>query len=107
MRPQNYAATLSTRLYTEVGAFFCNTRRGASGVCAVCTGPATVPLCPQCRNADETYGSDLADLVVPLAYAKGRMSPSHQSEHHVYSYKRQPPAPKCAQDLHLMMAGAT
>jgi hypothetical protein len=64
-------------------------------------------LCPQCRNADETYGSGLADLVVSLAYAKGRMSPTHQSHHHVYSYKRQPPALKCVQDLHLMMAGAT
>ena len=103
----DYAAELSRRLYSEVGAFFCNTQRGTPGICAVCTGPATTPLCPQCRHAREAFGSDLADLVVPLAYAKGRMSPMHQSEHHVYSYKRQPPALKCVKDLKLMMAAAT
>jgi hypothetical protein len=31
------------------------------------------------------------------------MTPIHQSEHHVYRYKRQPPAPKCEKDLQLMM----
>lgn len=107
MTPEEYAAALTIRLFTEVGAFFCNTRRGAPGICAVCTGPATAPLCPQCRSARETYGADLADLVVPLAYAKGRMTPTHQSEHHVYSYKRRPPAPKCVQDLNLMMLAGT
>ena len=107
MTSGEYVAALTTRLYSEVGAFFCNTRRGTPHICAVCTGPATSPACPQCRNAHEAYGSDLADLVVPLAYVKGRMIPRHQSEHHVYSYKRQPPAPKCVQDLHLMMAAGT
>jgi predicted amidophosphoribosyltransferase len=107
MTPEQYAATLTTRLFTEVGAFFCNTRRGAPGTCAVCIGPANTTLCPQCRNARNTYGTDLADLVVPLAYAKGRMTPTHQSEHHVYSYKRRPPAPKCAHDLNLMMLAGT
>jgi phosphoribosylpyrophosphate synthetase len=41
---------------------------------------------------------------VPLAYAKGRMNPRHQSEHHVYQYKHpRHPAPKCVTDLSLMM----
>ena len=106
MTPEEYASALTTRLHTSVGAFFCNTRRGEPGICAVCTGPATTDLCSQCRSAERAYRTDLADVVVPLAYAKGRMSPVHQSEHHVYSYKRQPPAPKCVQDLHLMVAAA-
>jgi hypothetical protein len=107
MTPEEYAATLASRLYTQVGAFFSNTHRGAPGTCVVCTGPATARMCPQCRHTHEAYGPDLADLVVPLAYAKGRMSPTHQSEHHVYSYKREPPAPKCVQDLDLMMLAGT
>lgn len=50
------------------------------------------------------FGSGLADLVVPLAYIKGRMSPPHQSEHHVRHYKHpRHPAPKCVTDLSLMM----
>ncbi|WP_410655739.1 hypothetical protein [Amycolatopsis sp. lyj-112] len=69
----------------------------------MCTGPATGALCPQCRAARATFGGGLADLVVPLAYAKSRMSPTHQSEHHVYGYKRLPAAPKCERDLRLMV----
>lgn len=107
MTPEEYAAALTVRLFTEVGGFFCNTRRGMPGICEVCSGPATGSLCPQCRNARDSYGHRLADLVVTLAYVKGRMSPTHQSEHHVYSYKRQPSAPKCVQDLHLMMLAGT
>jgi hypothetical protein len=88
-------------LNDRVGGFFCNTIR--DGTCTVCTGPAAGSLCSQCRIARKQYGTDLADLVVPLAYAKGRLNPPHQSEHHVYRYKRKPPAPRCAQDLQLMM----
>ena len=78
MTPEQYAETLATRLYLQVGAFFTNTRRGAPGTCVTCTGPATGPSCPQCRHPQEVYGSELADLVVPLAYAKGWMRPIHQ-----------------------------
>ncbi len=105
------ADALAARLYTDVGAFFCNTRRGAPNVCPVCTGPSYLHsasgLCTQCGVAQETYGSKLADLVVPLAYAKARMPSMHQSAHHVRAYKASPPAPKCAQDLRLMTVAAT
>jgi hypothetical protein len=77
----------------------------------VCTGPANTannpPLCSQCRSAREIHDANLADLVVPLAYAKGRMPSMHQSAHHLRGYKAQPPAPKCSQDLQLMAATAT
>ncbi len=101
--PAARATELARLLRTEVGAFFCNTRRNAPGICPVCTGPSLGALCPQCRTARATFGDGLADLVVPLAYAQSKMSPAHQSEHHVYGYKRLPPAPKCERDLRLMM----
>lgn len=98
-------------LYTSVGGIFCNTRRGAPGTCSVCTGPASAtsspPLCNQCRNARDEHGSSLADLVVPLAYAKGYMPSIHQSAHHVREYKAASPAPRCALDLQLMAGAAT
>lgn len=104
------AQALVTRLFAEVGAFFCNTRRGTPDVCPVCTGPSPAHsgagLCAQCRGARETYGDGLADLVVPLAYAKAYMPSMHQSAHHVRAYKAVPPAPKCAQDLRLMTVAA-
>jgi hypothetical protein len=104
-------ARLASRLYADVGAFFCNTLRHDQRVCVVCTGPAKTqadpPLCAQCRSGQETYGTTLADLVVPLAYAKGRMPSIHQSAHHVRAYKALTPAPECAQDLQLMMGAAT
>lgn len=90
-------------LNSRVGGFFCNTLRGDEGICSVCTGPAAATQCPQCRIARQQYGAGLADLVVPLAYVKGKVSPRHQSEHHVFRYKRTPPAPRCLEDLHLMM----
>jgi phosphoribosylpyrophosphate synthetase len=66
----------------QVGAIFGNVRRGP-GICQVCTGPATAALCGTCDWHRRTYGSRLADFVVPLAYAiKG-----HQSGHHMYGYK--------------------
>jgi len=94
------------RLLTEVGVFFNNTHRGA-GICDVCTGPATGALCHQCRTSRETFGTRLADLVVPLTYIKGKMRPRHQSEHHMYAYKAARPAPKCRRDLLLMVFAAT
>jgi len=35
------------------------------------------------------------------------MRPTHQSEHHVFGYKAEPPAPKCRRDLRLMVFAAT
>lgn len=105
------ARGLINQLYTAVGAFFCNTRRMAPGMCVICTGPAATntdpPLCSQCRSAREVHGNNLADLVVPLAYAKGWMPSIHQSAHHVREYKAPTPAPKCVQDLQLMAGAAT
>lgn len=100
------ARALTQQLYADVGAFFCNTRRDAPSTCLVCTGPAALDLCGPCRGAKETYGSNLADLVVPLAYAKAHMPSIHQSAHHLRAYKALPPAPKCAQDLRLMAGTA-
>ena len=94
------------RLLAEVGGIFSNTQR-SSVTCAVCTGPSGAPLCPQCRAHRETFGDRLADLVLPLAYVRGRMRPAHQSEHHMYGYKGIPPAPKCRRDLLLMVFAAT
>jgi hypothetical protein len=105
------AMRLISRLYADVGGFFCNTRRGLPDTCAVCTGPArttsTPPLCGPCREARNEHGSSLADLVVPLAYAKGRMPSMHQSAHHVREYKAPAPAPRCVRDLQLMAGAAT
>jgi hypothetical protein len=105
------AIRLINRLYADVGAFFCNTRRGAPQTCPICTGPTnstnSSTLCNQCRAARNDHGGALADLVVPLAYAKARMPSMHQSAHHVREYKAPSPAPRCAQDLQLMAGAAT
>lgn len=94
------------RLFTEVGFFFNNTRRGV-GTCEVCTSPALGAICRQCRTSREAFGTRLADLVVPLTYIKGKKRPRHQSEHHMYAYKAAQPAPKCRRDLLLMVFAAT
>lgn len=65
-------------------------------------------LNPQCRDQRAECGDSLADLVVPLAYVEARMTPTrHQSEHHMYAYKRTPPVEKCANDLALMILGGS
>lgn len=69
-------------LYAKIGAFFTNTSRGP-GRCAVCTAPTLADLCGGCAGQRATYGPWLANLVVPLPYVRGWMSPAHQSEHHV------------------------
>lgn len=102
------AVRLINRLYADVGGFFCNSRRDRPDTCHVCTGPTiTPPLCGPCREARNEHGRSLADLVVPVAYAKGRMPSMHQSAHHVREYKAPSPAPRCAQDLQLMAGAAT
>lgn len=107
MISQHFVNQAAGRLYELVGAFFTNTSRGP-GRCQVCTGPAIESLCPQCATWQATYGTDLADLVVPLAYAKGYMDPLHQSAHHVHQYKHPlRPSKECQRDLKLMMRMAT
>jgi hypothetical protein len=100
------ALRMKRRLYEDVGAIFANTRRDLSGVCRMCTGPAEESLCGKCRKWQRMFGDSLADLVVPLAYAKSNMRPPHQSQHHMRQYKATPPAAKCANDLRLMMVAA-
>jgi len=59
------------------------------------------------------FGGQLADLVMPLAYAyrrsdenRGRIG-RHQSEHHMWGYKNDPPAQGCVTDLTVMLLAAT
>lgn len=95
------------RLHREVGAFFTNTIRSAD-TCQVCTGPAVGKRCDQCEAQRLRYDGQLADQVILLAYAKGKMSPPHQSAHHMYRYKnRIEPSAECMRDLKLMMRAAT
>ncbi|MGH8920602.1 MAG: hypothetical protein ACRD0H_20100, partial [Actinomycetes bacterium] len=105
--PEEIGKQAQARLYTDVGAFFTNTSRGPAH-CAVCTAPASSELCVQCASQQATYGTRLADLVVPLAYVRGWVNPPHQSEHHVRRYKHlTQPSSKCLQDLKLMMLAST
>ena len=75
-------AYVARQVREQVGAIFRNVRRGP-GICEVCTGPATETLCGTCDWHRRNYGDQLADFVLPLAYAvKGQ-----QSGHHMYGYK--------------------
>jgi len=107
MIPAELRRQAQERLHREVGGFFTNTTRGAD-TCTVCTGPASGELCNQCGQHRAAYGDQLADQVITLAYAKGNVSPRHQSAHHVYRYKnRIAPSAECLRDLKLMMLTAT
>lgn len=107
MIPEETRQKVKENLHREVGGFFTNTSRGPNN-CAVCTGPAAAELCWQCEGHRARYGHQLAGQVVTLAYAKGDMSPRHQSAHHMYRYKnRINPSLECLRDLKLMVLGAT
>lgn len=107
MTPARGGREAPAQLYRKVGGFFTNTRRGP-GHCVVCTGPAAAELCPQCAEQRQEYGTRLADLVVPLAYAKGHVNPIHQSAHHVFRYKScLQPSLENRQDLQLMIHTAS
>jgi phosphoribosylpyrophosphate synthetase len=107
MISQEMRQQVRDRLHREVGGFFTNTSRGP-GTCAVCRGPAEANLCGQCAEQRAAYGDQLADQVVILAYAKGRMTTLHQSAHHMLRYKhRINPSEECQRDLKLMVLSAT
>lgn len=107
MIPEQTRQQVRDNLHREVGGFFTNTRRG-SDTCAVCTGPAAADLCSQCDTHRSRYGDQLAGQVITLAYAKGDMTPRHQSAHHMYRYKNSiNPSAECLRDLKLMVLGAT
>jgi hypothetical protein len=97
-------------LFSQVGDCFTNTSRGP-GRCLVCTGPtgiAEVQLCGQCSRQRAEFGVGLADLVVPLAYVRGWMTPQHQSEHLVRRYKSPvQPSRWCAELLQFMIHAAS
>ena len=98
---------LSDVVRRRVGGFFANTLRAEHDTCDVCTGPASSGICPPCRSQRVTFGNELADLVVPLTYVRARMSPTYQSEHHMYAYKGTPPARRCVDDLALTLVAGT
>ena len=107
MTPDWITSDVTAQLYSRVGGFFTNTQRGP-GHCRVCTGPASAELCSKCTAQRNEYGSRLADIVVPLAYAKGHVSPIHQSAHHVIRYKSElQPSLENLQDLQLMINTAS
>lgn len=105
-----FATEAQRYLSSQVGDCFTNTARGP-GRCAVCTGPTgidEVQMCGQCSRQRSDFGDDLADLVVPLTYVRGWMSPQHQSEHHVRRYKSPvQPSEWCAGLLQFMIHAAT
>ncbi|TCK25429.1 hypothetical protein [Pseudonocardia endophytica] len=86
---QQFAGQARAYLFSQVGDCFTNTARGP-GRCSVCTSPTGfehVQLCGQCSRQRSEFGDDVADLVIPLTYVRGYMSPQHQSQHMVQRYK--------------------
>lgn len=105
-----FARQARAYLFSQVGDCFTNTARGL-GRCTVCTGPTGfdhVQLCQQCSRQRSDFGGDLADLVIPLTYVRGYMSPQHQSQHMVQRYKSPvQPSEWCAGLLRFMISAAT
>ncbi len=99
---------VSAALFAQVGGFFSNTQRGL-GFCSVCTAPDPNHLCGQCGSQRATFGDQLADQTLPLAYVRGWMPGYvHQSQHHVRQYKHPDhPSERCVADLQTMITAAT
>ena len=99
---------LRQTLTQRVGGFFHNVRKVVGVTCAVCANPASGHLCDYCSGHHEQYGAELADRVYPLSFVRAYARPViHQSAWTVRAYKRVPPAPKCAEDMALMVLAAT
>ncbi|UVS81239.1 ComF family protein [Actinokineospora sp. UTMC 2448] len=98
----------------RVGAFFRNSVWIRNRTCAVCAIPieSKYTLCYQCNEAYSTWGSQIADQVLVVAYAYRRCGEHrstrgrHQSEQHMWSYKANYPGPGCVTDLTTMLAVA-
>ena len=97
----------------RVGGFFRNTVRIPDWTCEVCTAPVDgYERCLRCHNDARSWDGELADIVLPLAYAfehtaaHRAQAGRHQSEQHMWSYKNVPPGPGCVSDLTLMLATA-
>lgn len=94
----------------RVGGFFRNTQWLPQRTCEVCAGPVSgFERCYRCKFARDEWGSQLADVVMPLTYAyrysdEHRASAGrHQSEQHMWSYKAPQPGPGCVTDLAVML----
>lgn len=96
-------------LKERVGGFFNNTVH-TTETCRTCAAPTDAnTLCHKCGEHVDEFGIRLADHISILTYARG-WTPGgipHQSAHTVRAYKQSPPAPKCADDLALMVLAAT
>lgn len=107
---QQFAYQAREYLYSQVGGCFTNTAR-SPGRCSVCTGPTgsvEITVCGQCSRQRSEFGDGLADLVVPLTYVLGWMSPPHQSQHLVRRYKSPvQPSERCAGLLQFMVHAAS
>jgi hypothetical protein len=76
---------IRSRLIGEAGGYLRNVVREPRVTCAVCATPieASYVLCRRCERDRQTFGDQLADLVVPICYGiRGE-----QSGHLMYSYK--------------------
>jgi hypothetical protein len=76
--------------------------------CSVCRGPSGQALCSRCLEHRSSFDGQLADRIYVLTYARANARPAiDQSAHTVLAYKRIPPAPKCLEDMQLMVLAAT
>lgn len=74
----------------------------------MCCGPSERALCSKCLEHRSLFDGQLADRVYILTYARGNARPHiDQSAYTVQAYKQIPPAPKCLDDMRLMVLGAT
>jgi len=95
-------------LQLRVGGFFRNTRLERGLTCSVCRGPSADEFCAHCKEERSRFDGLLADHVYPLTYVRGYADHGiDQSAYTVRAYKHSPPAPKCLDDMRLMVLGAT
>lgn len=99
---------IADSLNQRVGGFFRNTPRQAGITCSVCCGPSGQQLCPRCLEHRSSFDGQLADRIYILTYARANARPYiDQSAYTVRAYKQVPPAPKCLEDMKLMVLAAT
>lgn len=102
------AKFVASGLQLRVGGFFRNTRLEHGLTCSVCRGPSRDELCANCAEERSRFDGLLADHVYPLTYVRGYADHGiDQSAYTVRAYKQSPPAPKCLDDMRLMVLGAT
>lgn len=107
MNDPTISNALRDRLRDRVGGFFHNARHEVGATCIVCACPTQNTRCWRCAPHDAEFGTQLADRVLILAYARGKAPSRHQSEHTLYAYKATTPSLKSLNDLKLMVMAAT